>query len=406
LKKPFERVLLHVGPGKTGTTSIQHFLFSNHAALWARGFYGPAALRRGGGGGGQHIELPLLFGARHGSRERLTGVRIDSIEERREFVASAMAAEIAAVGGADTLLVSSELLFGADAAAIDAYRRFFEPYAERFESLMYLRRQDRWVASSVLQKRKTGTRLDTSLDTRVGASSPQVFEQAVRLWDASSDRCHIRRFDTEFLAQGSLLADLCEALGLNAAEFTKEDVRNRAVLQEQVELVDALNRALSAMPFDKQMPYRRRFLPLCTEILGGSRFEFPRASAEAAFAAFASVNTWLRETRDPGGPPLFFNTDFSDYPVEARNDRAYTIPQLLELSVAINDRLRQRGLQIPMRSGGADRETVVAHIASSFVALHDSALEEARSARRAAAIEERRRARQIQRAGVGAPAPD
>jgi len=399
LKKPFERVLLHVGAPKTGTTSLQHFLVCNQAALRTRAFYVPSALRRGA----QHIDLPLLFGPRRENLERLTGARNGSIEEQREFVANAFATEIARVGGADTLSISSEHLFGSNPSAIDAYRRFFEPYAERFESLMYLRRQDRWIASSVLQRRKGSASADTRF--RV-AGSPRSFEQVIRRWDAGSDRCHIRRFDAEHLFGGSLLKDFCGVIGCNEAGLNMEDVFNRALLQEQLELVDALNGALAAIPFDKQIAYRSRFLPLCTEVLGGSPFEFPRAAAQAAFDGFAPLNTWLRETRDPGGPAFFFNDDFSDYPIEASNDRAYTIEQLLELSAAIGERLGQRDLDVPTGPGGAARGAVVAHIVSSFIALHDSEVEQARAARRSAAIEERRRARSLERALSSAPAPD
>ena len=174
MKKPFKRVLLHVGPPKTGTTSIQHFLVSNQSALQQRGIYVPAAMRRGV----QHIQLPRLFGFRARGTGPSAAARMNEINEQREWVANDFAAEIAKIGGGNTLLLSSELLFDAAGASIDAYRRFFEPYAEHFESLMYLRRQDRWIASSVLQKRS----VDLSDEISLGVGSPQAFEQAVRLW--------------------------------------------------------------------------------------------------------------------------------------------------------------------------------------------------------------------------------
>jgi hypothetical protein len=395
LRKPFARVLLHVGPGKTGTTSIQHFLFRNRAALRAGGYHVPMAMGRGGG---QHMYLPLLFGPRREGFERLASARTGSREERREVVANALAAELSGVRGADTLLLSSEFLFGAGPPAIAAYRQLFAPYADRFESLMYLRRQDRWLASGVLQRRKTGARLDTSLDVRFGVNAPPAFERAVRVWDVLSDRCHIRRFDPEFLLGGSLLEDFRGAIGFTGDGLAIDEVRNRAVLQEQLELADCLGRALASLPFDKRALYVARFLPLCGDVLGGSPFEFPRAAAKAAFEAFASVNTWLRETRDPEGPPFFFSEDFGDYPTEARNDRTYTIEQLLQLSAAIAGRLRERDLVVPIISGNGDRAALVAHVVASFIALHDGEAQQARAGRRAAAIKERRGVRVGERA--------
>ncbi len=396
MKKPFKRVLLHVGPPKTGTTSIQHFLFGNRASLEARGFYVPLA----GSRGYQHIDLPLCFRPHGKNLERLTGIDASQIDAQRQIMTTAFAEEIAGVGGGDTLLISSEHLFGGAPSVIDAYRQFFAPYAERFESLMYLRRQDRWIASSVLQRRKSGVRSDAGLilGPDSGFVSPQAFERSVRVWDRGSDHCHIRRFDAEFLFRGSLLADLCNVIGCGDAGLHIEETYNRAPFQEQIELIDALGAALAHVPFEKQIAYRSHFQPLCAEVLGGVPFEFPRAQAQAAFEAHAPLNTWLRETRDPGGPPFFFNDDFSDYPIEARNDRAYALDDLHRLSTAILDQLRARSLPCPAGPPDASREAVIAHLISAFIALHDGEIEQAREARRSAAIDARRDARIVDKA--------
>ncbi len=388
MKKPFERVLLHVGPPKTGSTSIQHFLFDNRAALQARGIYVPLA----GSRGFQHIDLPLCFRPHGKNLERLTGIDGGDIDARREIMTNAFAAEIAGVGGGDTLLMSSEHLFGGAPSVVAAYRQFFAPYAERFESLMYLRRQDRWIASSVLQRRKSGVRSDAGLvlGPEAGFVSSQAFERAVRVWDSGSDRCHIRRFDAEFLFRGSLLEDLCHVIGCDDAGLHIEETYNRAPFQEQLELIDALGAALAHVPFGKQIAYRSRFQPLCADVLGGAPFGFPRAQAQAAFEAYAPLNTWLRETRDPGGPPFFFNDDFSDYPIEASHDRAYTLDDLRRLSAAIADQLRALSLPCPAGPPDSSREAVIAHVISAFIALHDGEVKQSREARRSAAIDERR----------------
>ncbi len=170
-----------------------------------------------------------------------------------------------------------------------------------------------------------------------------------------------------------------------------KDAYNRAPLQEQIELIDALGDALALIPYDKQIAYRSRFQPLCGEVLGGSPFEFPRAAARATFEAYAPINKWLCETRDPGGPPFFFDDDFSDYPVEAHNESIYTMEQLLELSASIEQQLRELGLGVPTGRRAATRADVVAHLMASFIALHDGEVERARATRRAAAMVEHRR---------------
>ena len=157
----FKRVLLYAGAPKTGTTSIQTFLWSNRGALMKQGVYVPRTGRRGA----QHMEVPATLhdGKRRGGLDRHADVRDDNLQERRSAFVRGLDEELANAPKCHTLLFMSEYLFTSTKKEVRTYRRFFSRYAPRLESLMYLRRQDQWLASLTLQGRKSGTRDDLDL---------------------------------------------------------------------------------------------------------------------------------------------------------------------------------------------------------------------------------------------------
>lgn len=335
-RRRFGRVLLYVGPPKTGTTSNQRFVWKNRDALIAQGIYAP----RTGVGGGQHIDLPAIMaalGKKEARKNRLNFQaqrRADEkpseapADDRKQLFLAKLDAELTDAPACHTLLMMSEAIFPCGGREVRRYRELFAPFADRFESLMYLRRQDRWLASRTLQNRKSGNRPD--LELNVG--SPESFARSVQAWHSKSDRCLIRRFEPATWPENSLIRDFCNALGADPTGLDMTEVRtNPALVQEQLELVDAINAKIKDFPFRRQSALRRRLLALAVDNLGGAKIAFPRDVAEAAFAAFEPINRWLRDTIDPAGPPLFFDADFSDYEAAPANDRRYSMEQLASL---------------------------------------------------------------------------
>jgi hypothetical protein len=374
----FDRVLLYIGAPKTGTTSIQSFLWTNRVALIKQGFYVPKAGRRGA----QHMDLPATLdaGKRNSGLDRHADIRDDNLQARKTQFRAGLDEELSQAPPCHTLLFMSEYMFSSARRHTDAYRVFSSRYAPRLESLMYLRRQDQWLTSLTLQTIKSGAR--SSL--RLNPGSPEQYAGSIRTWDSESDHCYIRRFDSEFLLNGNLIEDFCNTIGADTTNLsTREDHANPAILQEQLELMDALNEKLAAISFWRRIPYRRGFIPLCTEVIGGTKIEFPRAAAQAAFAGFKGINTWLHDTRDPEGPPLFFNTDFSKYEEAPTNDRCYKLEQLAHLVSVISQQFKDQGLSpLPVPDAGS-RAAMIDYIVSAYLPLRDAQLRVSRRALKA-----------------------
>jgi hypothetical protein len=368
----FDRVLLYIGPPKTGTTSIESFLWKNRDALRAQGLYIPLAGRKGL----QHVELPYTLGRQRKKLNRLVNLEDGDRQFHPDILRSRLDRELATVTNCHTLLMFGESMFATDPEEIPNYKAFFSRYAPRLECLMYLRRQDQWLASLTLQSRKSGT----SAELALAPGSPERYEKRVRGWDAQIDRCHIRRFDSDFFVNNDLLVDFCDAVGVDYTQLEIDTVRNQSLFQEDIELVDALNKQMTTN-FSRKIAYRSRFVALCAETIDGTQIEFPRAAAQAAFESFNSLNTWLRDTRDPEGPERFFNADFSRYPEEPRNDKRYTEAQLRELISAIEGKMRDRDLEAPVIAGDAPRSALIDHIITTFLLLRRSELRENRLVR-------------------------
>lgn len=368
--KSRRRVVLYVGAPKTGTTSVQAFLRVNQERLEAQGFYIP---RAGRGGIGQHIDLPTIVnsqGRRNGLDRHANLNASDSGERRARFLAD-LNAELAAVADWHTLLFFSEYMFSSLPREVRAYREIFAPYAGGFESMMYLRRQDQWLASLTLQARKTGARSDLKLNP----GSPERFAEGVRAWSTGSDICHVRRLDSAFLHGGHLLDDFCHVMGIDSVDMDMTEVRaNPSALQEQIEILDVLNPKISLHRFQNQIHYRTRLVNLMSDLIGGARVEFRKDAAIKAFGSYEKINRWLCATRDPPGPEFFFNADFAGYVEEANNDRRYSREQLEAMLAEISRMRLEMGLSSVTLPVPATRSENIDFVVTAFVELRHEEL--------------------------------
>lgn len=134
-------LILHVGAGKTGTTSIQEMLKSGQAVLRQHGFW--------------YLGLMLEFGPNLYSWQRPTTVNQDFHAlphnvgvEQLTYVLRQVVAE-AKKNAIHTLLWSNESLFDRNTQVLEALLRFQDELEIRV--VAYIRRHDSWARSAYLQ---------------------------------------------------------------------------------------------------------------------------------------------------------------------------------------------------------------------------------------------------------------
>jgi hypothetical protein len=252
------RCFLHIGVHKTGTTSIQHLLNSNRAALQSKGYYYPSAGQPNDLPGHHNIAWQLWGDLRF--RDDLGTVEdlISEIIERPEHI-----------------ILSSEDFSCAMELATDAFSNFvtrLQSAGFHVTIIVYLRNYLDWMVSvyltlvtfgwDVAWHETVATRWEPAARAReirggMGgapdqASLPRHFDELVQMARAiEMADVNVRSYEE---AGGSICADFLSIVGLTLADVgLQEEIRlNQKGSLRQYLLVFAQNRARRELREDEQ----------------------------------------------------------------------------------------------------------------------------------------------------------
>jgi hypothetical protein len=239
---PHVDLVLHIGTGKTGTTSIQTFLHRNRQELAERRILYPRSP-----GKMRHVRVSL-------------SVLPDRVLERtptwhRQGFASSEAFRVAfqreleteiAEAGLPRVILSDEALYGAPYGALDHLRLLTDRIAATVRLVVYLRRQDDHLVSRYQQLVKAGeTRRLVDRVQTIDFSGTYDYRTRLQAWQRAMDpTCFVvRRFERASFTDGSLHQDFLDAAGVAAREDELHPVRqlNESLDAEAVELLRILN---------------------------------------------------------------------------------------------------------------------------------------------------------------------
>ena len=206
---------IHVGPHKTGTTSIQWFLQENGAELLKHGYFVP--------------ESETKRGAHHALAEGLAG--LDLGEHREPLVARSITA--IAETPAQAIIISSEALEG-----LLRNRQNTKAFFNRLEELnlqpkliLFPRNQPQWINSSYASTVKSFRRSDSFQPGVLGfAQSPDArFSRWIQLAETHGAELIARPFNKETRRRG-VIPEFLRSIGITSEEFRDRAVRrNEAV---------------------------------------------------------------------------------------------------------------------------------------------------------------------------------
>jgi hypothetical protein len=235
-------LVLHIGTGKTGTTSIQSFMNANRSRLAELGFLYPRTP-----GKVRHTRISLSVLPEENLERAPAWHRqgFASVTEFREDVHRRLRRELAKADLPHAIL-SDEALFGAKPIALERIRQLTDELARSVELLVYLRRQDDHLASRYQQVVKVGE--TRRLEERVRAidlSGFYDYRAKLARWQKAmgSATFVVRRFERASFADGSLHQDFLNAVGVDARADELEQVTqlNESLDAEAVELLRILN---------------------------------------------------------------------------------------------------------------------------------------------------------------------
>lgn len=206
---------IHVGPHKTGTTSIQWFLQENCAELLKHGYFVP--------------ESETKRGAHHTLAEGLAG--LDVGEHREPLVTRSIRA--IAETPAEKIIISSEALEG-----LLRNRQHTETFFNRVRELnlepkliLFPRNQPQWINSSYSHSVKAFRRSDSFQSSALGfAESPDSgFWRWIDLAETWGAELIARPFSKEIIARG-VIPEFLQSLGIVSSDFRDAAIRrNEAV---------------------------------------------------------------------------------------------------------------------------------------------------------------------------------
>jgi hypothetical protein len=206
---------IHVGPHKSGTTSIQWFLQENRAELLELGYFVP--------------ESETKRGAHHALAEGLAG--LDVGEHREPLVAKSIRA--IAETPAEAIVISSEALEGLLRSRWHT-ERFFNRIAElKLEPklILFPRNQPQWINSSYASSVKSFRRSDSFQSCVLGfAESPDAgFWRWIELANTRGAELIARPFSKETMA-GGVMPEFLRSIGIISSHLRDAAIRrNEAV---------------------------------------------------------------------------------------------------------------------------------------------------------------------------------
>ena len=222
---------VHVGPHKTGTTSIQWFLQENRTELLNHGYFVPGSETR--------------RGAHHSLAESLAGLEVG--EHREPLVAASIAA--IAETPAQAIVISSEALEGLLRNQQHA-ETFFDGIRElnlEPKLILFPRNQAQWINSSYPQTVQAFRGCDSFDSCAVGfAQSPGArFSPWIGLAEAHGAELIARPFSKETIAIG-VVPEFLQSIGLSSSQFRDTEIRrNEAVGPFTVSVAREVLRAIT-----------------------------------------------------------------------------------------------------------------------------------------------------------------
>jgi len=216
-----QRLTIHIGASKTGTSAIQSFLMRNHDWLRKRGIVVPDVAM---GAGSEVDGHQVPYFARP---------EVDPTRSAAELTRSIEA--LFTKDGVRQVVISAENLSDLEPPAL----RCFDDVVSRYEAevVIYLRRQDDWLLSVWQQWRaKVEPDFRAWLDACVGGWGD--WRAVLERWErvVGRDRINVRLYERDKLVDGNVVADFAQFLRVDevvpdeAPEATVNPSFNEAIV--------------------------------------------------------------------------------------------------------------------------------------------------------------------------------
>lgn len=329
-KPPFDTLYLHIGLGKTGTTSIQLNLLEQADLLEKQhGLHFPRDLPTGTPFNGNHsMLLRALFSKSPRVRGRLSAIGLNSDQEIERFNQNNLEAleRGFAASGASQALLSAESVGHFDEEDLKDLASWGRRIAREFKLVACIRNPVHALSSEIQQRLRVGARL-----SNLYANPPYYkFKSLFSELEKAFGRENIIAYSFHQAAgnKAGLAAALLEELGLDVSQgLTPDGPENTRMSQEATLLLNAFNEQVPAFINGKKNPARRGDEVQRLNRVPGRPYQAPAEVLESVREISMDDTLWLADN---------YGVDLRcDLPEPARSDREFTDDALNSLALLV-----------------------------------------------------------------------
>lgn len=316
------KLIIHIGTEKTGTTSIQNFLYSNESILASSGF----GLLHCAGEPNNNFYFQYAGARRELSNAIARRIQFeDSAGDWRSVFANRFKTEVAALPNhIHTVVISSEHLHS-HLLTVEKIKNLAELFLESFDEFLvvaYLRRQDRFVVSRHSTAVKAGSHHQFSfpVDGRAGYKICD-YHASLTMWATvfGVNSIRPRIFDRKKFRDGDLLADFSSVCGFYPLlqTMSRPTQLNTSLSASALHAMHEVNVAFKSVENLSDLMSRQLRMSLLEEISStyeGQPWLPLRSEARGFFNSFSQSNADLAQQWFSG--EQIFDERFDDYPVE------------------------------------------------------------------------------------------
>jgi len=307
------KAFLHIGTEKTGTTTLQNFLYKNRSILLENGILYPTTP-----GKLNHIDLVACSAQLDNwqdIRSRLYGLDYskflkfkDAASYRQNFLEK-LEEEIAQVP-ADKIIFSSEHLSSRlySKEEVEALRQTLSELFQEISIIIYLRRQDDLLVSAYSTKVICDGRTEpiSELPDPETVNNYYDYKNILDKWESVFGRENIivRRFAKQNLVENNLMKDFVDAAQISWDDrFEAVPPQNLSYGVENLEMLRLMNKHVPRYDGDRLNPQRRYLMQYIKEYQGGSYSLVSKAFRKQFLESFSDSNAYVAEhylRRDDG----------------------------------------------------------------------------------------------------------
>lgn len=286
---------LHIGPSKTGTSTLQEFLKSNRAALAARGYRTPALISARN----HHAVADMVLDPQAENDVR----RPDRLRATERLVAwqaqfqAAFRAEAETWPQEDNVVMSSEHMAKLTRPGeVARLRDLLAPLGHEIRIVAYLRPQDQMFVSSYSERVKGGLRAPLVAGPGLAGPAYANYKAVLAPWAAAfgKDALRLGIFERSQMRDNDLISDFCRLIGLDdLAGLEVAPLQNPALDIHTLAFMQALG-AHFPKQAGKRIKARRKQITTVLETLsGGPKLRLSQAEALQLRAQYAQVNGFV-----------------------------------------------------------------------------------------------------------------